>query len=107
MFVGEIGMPRGEFLYDIRAWEARRIIRGYRKRRVLQYQLQRIQAWASMFCMGNPNKVAPNDIFRLYFDDDDDDEDSSPLSKLEIKSLQDEMDAINKANKRKSKKKKK
>lgn len=106
MFVGEIGMPRGEFLYDIRAWEARRIIRGYRKRRALQYQLQRIQAWASMFCMGNPQKVAPNDIFHLYFDDDDD-EDSSPLSKEEIKSLQDEMDAINKANKRKSKRKKK
>ena len=96
MFVGEIGMPRGEFLYDIRAWEARRIIRGYRKRRVLQYQLQRIQAWASMFCMGNPNKVAPNDIFHLYFDDDDD-----------AARLQAEMAAINKANRRKAKRNKK
>ena len=27
--VGEIGFPRREFLYDIKFWEARRIIRGY------------------------------------------------------------------------------
>ena len=106
MFVGEIGMPRGEFLYDIRAWEARRIIRGYRKRRALQYQLQRIQAWASMFCMGNPNKVAPNDIFHLYFDDDDD-ERSVDISDDDAVRLQAEMAAINKANRRKSKKRKK
>ena len=106
MFVGEIGMPRGEFLYDIRAWEARRIIRGYRKRRALQYQLQRIQAWASMFCMGNPNKVAPNDIFHLYFDDDDD-ERSAGISDDDAARLQAEMAAINKANRRKSKKRKK
>lgn len=106
MFVGEIGMPRGEFLYDIRAWEARRIIRGYRKRRALQYQLQRIQAWASMFCMGNPNKVAPNDIFHLYFDDDDD-ERSAGISDDDAALLQAEMAAINKANRRKVKRKKK
>lgn len=106
MFVGEIGMPRNEFLYDIRAWEARRIIRGYRKRRVLQYQLQRIQAWASMFCMGNPQKVAPNDIFHLYFDDDDD-KCSAGISDDDAARLQAEMAAINKANRRKAKRKKK
>lgn len=32
LFVGEIGIPRREFLYDISLWEARRIYRGYRKR---------------------------------------------------------------------------
>jgi hypothetical protein len=32
LFVGEIGIPRREFLYDICFWEARRIIRGYRNR---------------------------------------------------------------------------
>ena len=34
-------------------WEIMLIIQGYRRRNVLQYQLQRIQAWASAFCMGN------------------------------------------------------
>ena len=32
LFVGEIGIPRREFLFDISFWEARRIIRGYRRR---------------------------------------------------------------------------
>jgi hypothetical protein len=101
-----MGISRHEFLYEIRMWEARRIIRGYRRRRILQYQLQRMQVWASMFCMGNPNKVAPNDIFHLYFDDDDD-ERSAGISDDDAARLQAEMAAINKANRRKSKKRKK
>lgn len=32
LFVGEIGFPRREYLYEISFWEARRIIRGYRRR---------------------------------------------------------------------------
>ena len=32
LFVGEIGFPRREFLYEISFWEARRIMRGYRNR---------------------------------------------------------------------------
>ena len=48
-----------------------RINRGYRRRHALQYQLQRIQAWASMFCMGNPKGVKPDEIFPLYCDDFD------------------------------------
>lgn len=32
LFVGEIGMPRMEYLYDVSFWEMRRILRGYRKR---------------------------------------------------------------------------
>ena len=32
LFVGEIGIPRREFLYEICFWEARRIFRGYRNR---------------------------------------------------------------------------
>lgn len=30
--MGEIGLPRREFLYDILFWETRRIARGYNKR---------------------------------------------------------------------------
>ena len=37
--MGEIGIPRREFLYDIRIWEVRRIIRGYRRRDLLKHQL--------------------------------------------------------------------
>lgn len=65
-----------------------------------------MQVWASMFCMGNPNKVAPNDVVKLYFDDDDDDR-SAGLSEEDAARLQAEMDAMNKALKKKAKRKKK
>lgn len=32
LFVGEIGFPRREYLYEISFWETRRILRGYRNR---------------------------------------------------------------------------
>ena len=70
--MGEIGFPRSEFLHDLRWWEVQSIIRGYRRRHALQYQIQRMQVWASMFCMGNPNKVKPDEIFPLYCDKFDD-----------------------------------
>ena len=40
-------MPRREFLYDIKFWEARRIIRGYRKRGRIFMQLLAENVYAS------------------------------------------------------------
>ena len=105
LFVGEIGIPRREFLYEIRGWEARRILKGYQRRHILTYQLQRMQVWASMFCMGNPEKKTPSDILHLYFDDFDKESDQ-PISDDEIRQMQEEMAAINRANARKQKRKK-
>ena len=96
LIVGEYGISRHEFLYEMRFWEVRRVIRGYRRRNILHYQLQRINAWASMFCMGNPHHKEPADIVKLYFDDElDDAEDSQALTPEEYAALQAEMDAIN------------
>ena len=64
----------------MRFWEVRRVIRGYRRRNILHYQLQRINAWASMFCMGNPHHKEPADIVKLYFDDELDDAEDSQAS---------------------------
>ena len=102
--MGEIGISRREFLYDINFWEAMHIQRGYRKRHILQYQLQRMQMWASLFCMGNPEKKSPTDILHLYFDDFD--KDDSPISNDEVREMQEMMAAINKAKARKRKRKK-
>ena len=45
------------------------IIRGYRRRNVLQYQLQRMQVFASTFCMGgNKEGKEPQQLWPLYFD---------------------------------------
>ena len=78
-------------------WEILLIIQGYRRRNVLQYQLQRIQAWASAVCMGNKEGKRPQDLVDLYIDHYLE-EGEDQLSQQEVDDLQAEMAAINKAN---------
>ncbi|MBR2017494.1 MAG: hypothetical protein IKA00_09430 [Prevotella sp.] len=92
--MGKIGIPRREFLYDLQWWEINSIIRGYSQRHILKYQLLRMNIWASMFCMGNPDKKLPEDLFKLYFDDDIKD-DTPPISEEDQQRLLDEMAKIN------------
>jgi len=95
--VGEIGRDREEFLYHMKYSEIVLIIRGYRHRNILQYQLQRMQIHAARFCMGNPKGVKPTDIVPLYFDKykGQDDPPPPPLTESERKQMQAEMDAMN------------
>lgn len=79
----------------MRWWEILLIIQGYRRRNVLIYQLQRITAWASAFCMGNPKNKAPEDLFHLYCDDYITEDDEPLMSIEEQKEWQAEMAAIN------------
>lgn len=72
--MGEIGIPRREFLYDIRFWEVRRIIRGYRRRDTLKHQLLAECAYATIYAMRDPKGKTVADIFPMLFDEDDDDE---------------------------------
>ena len=71
MFVGEIGISRKEFLYDIRFWEARRIIRGYRKRGKIFMQLLAENVYASTFAFRGSEGKTVKDMFPTIFDDDD------------------------------------
>lgn len=87
-------MPRHEFLYDITFWEAKRIIRGRRQRNILKYQLMRMNIWASMFCMGNPRNVKPDELFKLYFDDDDVANDAG-ITDEEAQQMLEDLNAIN------------
>ena len=87
-------MPRHEFLYDITFWEAKRIIRGRRQRNILKYQLMRMNIWASMFCMGNPRNVKPDELFKLYFDDDDVTNDAG-ITDEEAQQMLEDLNAIN------------
>ncbi len=86
--MGEIGIPRREFLYDIRFWEVRRIIRGYRNRDRLKHQLMAECAYAAMFAMRDPKGKTPRDIFPALFPTDDDDAtDSAPIDANEVARL--------------------
>ena len=65
--MGEIGRDRTEFLSEMTYCDILLIQRGYRRRNVLQYQLQRLQAYGAFFCMSGTNKK-PSEWIDLYFD---------------------------------------
>ena len=87
--MGEIGIPRHEFLYDIQFWEVRRIIRGYRNRDRLKHQLMAECAFAAIYAMRDPKGKSVKDLFPDIFEDTDEEEDEhESLSQSEIDELQ-------------------
>ena len=71
LFVGEIGIPRHEFLHELRWWEINSIIRGYRNRDKLKLQMMAECVYASMFAMRDPKGKTVQDIFPMLFDDEE------------------------------------
>lgn len=64
--MGEIGIPRHEFLYDIRFWEVRRIIRGYRRRERSGWEQARFNAYYIMSAMCDMSSYkSDRDIFQF------------------------------------------
>lgn len=54
MLVGEIGIQRETFLYDLRYWEILAITRGYFRRYHPMYDAARLVAHQAHYCMGVP-----------------------------------------------------
>lgn len=88
--MGEIGIPRREFLYDIKFWEARRIIRGYRKRGKIFMQLLAENVYASTFAFRGSEGKTVKDMFPTIFEDADDYEMEPAITEEE----QDELQAL-------------
>ena len=65
--MGEIGRDRREYLYEMSYCDILLIQRGYRRRNILQYQLQRLQAYGAFHCMGGSKKT-PEQWLPLYVD---------------------------------------
>jgi len=97
--VGEIGIPRREFLYEMQWWEANRIIRGYRRRGTLERQLLAEVVYSSMFSMRDPKGKSVSDLFPSLFKDEDDEDINvkKPLPDEDHDDLVAEMNAINAA----------
>ena len=90
--MGEIGIQRREFLYDLRFWEVRRIVRGYRNRDRLKHQLMAECAFAAMFSNRDPKGKTVRDIFPSLFQDDDTDAtDTAPIDDKEVARLRQMM----------------
>ena len=90
--MGEIGIPRREFLYDIQFWEVRRIIKGYRKRDRLTHQLIAEAVFAAMHTMRDSKGKTVKDFFPMLFEEDDDREPAEPLSEEDYAYEQQLMD---------------
>ena len=59
MLVGEIGIPRREFLYDLKFWEIVLIIRGYLKRYHPGWEQARLVAYNAAHAMGGKHQPPP------------------------------------------------
>lgn len=92
--MGEIGIPRHEFLYDLQFWEVRRIIKGYRRRGRLRDQLIAEATYAALFSNRDPKGKTVKDIYPFLFTDENTGTPDTP-SEDDIAELQAEMDAIN------------
>lgn len=73
------------------------IIRGYRRRHILEYQLARITAFSATFATRDNEGKTPQDWLPLYIDDYIDDSDPD-ITDEEAFGLQGEMQAINAKN---------
>ena len=93
--MGEIGIPRREFLYDIDFWEVDCIINGYRKRHHLTHQLLAECAFATIFTMRDPKGKTVQDLFPHIFDDEDEDDAQDRLTEEDRKELQQLIDNYN------------
>ena len=94
--MGEIGIPRHEFLYDLRFWEVRRIIRGYRNRDHLKHQMMAECVYAAMFAMRDPKGKTVKDLFPMLFEEED--YELPGISDEEVSDLQADIAAYNAAN---------
>lgn len=93
--MGEIGIPRREFLYEIHFWEVRRIIRGYRRRDRLKHQLMAECVYAATFAMRDPKGKTVADMFPSLFAEDPSDFSGPELTEDDVQDLQADMAAFN------------
>lgn len=94
LVVGEIGRDRRDTIYNMTYSDILLIIRGYRRRNVLQYQFQRLQAYHSLFAFReNKDGKLPEQIWPLYFDRYKMQQEESKLTEEDIDDMMKDMEA--------------
>lgn len=93
-----MGFPRHDFLYEIKFWEVRRLIRGYRRRDKLQHQLLAECAYAAIYANRDPKGKTVSDLFPMLFQDDEENIEP-PITEDERQEMLDLMARINEENK--------
>ena len=95
--MGEIGISRREFLYELRFWEVDAIIKGYRRRNRLTHQLLAEIVYSTIYSMRDPKGKTLEGMFPMLFEEDDDDDDSDEpiMTKEDSDELQQLMEDLN------------
>ena len=88
LFVGEIGIPRHEFLYELTWWEINSIIRGYRKRNRLTHQLLAEIVYTTTYTMRDPQGKTVANMFPALFKEDDENEYPDPITPEEQQEME-------------------
>ena len=91
MLVGEIGIPRLEYLYDLRYWEILLITRGYFRRHHPGWEQARLIAYNAHYCMGSKDPVPPVDKWITFPWEKSP---TIPISQEEVRELQNDMATI-------------
>ena len=95
MLVGEIGIPRREYLYELMHWEILLITRGYFRRYHAGWEQARLVAYNARFCMGSKDPIPPlTEWIKFSWEQ----RSAIPISQEEIDELQAEIAAINSMN---------
>ena len=97
IFVGNIGISRHEFLYDIRYWEARRIYNGFMRRNRDMWSATRWQTFNIMCALVGGKALSskginsPRDLLKFDWDREDLDDDTQLPTDEEIEKLRQRM----------------
>lgn len=69
--MGEVGIPRKEFLYDLKLWEINAIVEGYRNRAHTAWETARWQTFCIVCAMGAKNINSPQDIQKFPWEEEE------------------------------------
>lgn len=90
--MGEIGFSRREFLFDLRWWEVKAVIRGYNARHHPGWEQARLIAYNARFCMGSKDPLPTiTEWIKFPWDKVDDTESGQPISNVEAEKLRRKM----------------
>lgn len=99
--MGEIGIDRDLFLYDLRLWEVRAIVRGYRRRERGMWEMVRWQTFCTMQTgMADLKKAGINGVRDLLtFPWEEEAEREPPISAEEVERIREELRRANEGRK--------
>lgn len=98
--MGEVGISRHEFYYELKWWEVKAIVRGYNRRHRHLWSATRWQTYNLMSAQAGSEALRkagiykPTDLIKFPWE-----KNVSPVSDDDIADLQAELDAINNNNK--------